>query len=167
MKTEITTEQLNNYLNQQINNSLIIKSYQAFNSFSLLLNTGIRAEEIDTNLWEKRTDGNFELIPQKRNNARIFSPSEIPILWQNAVINQNPIFYTNSYSTLLRAFHNTKNWTKIYIYTKEISIHLYRHLYARNLKELGLTDEQIKDKMGEKKQSSADSYIYGKLFSNI
>lgn len=164
MSQVVTTAQLNAFLNGQIEACEKQFLWKGLNSFELLKITGIRADEINLKYWIKLSPDLYKLTPTKRNNERFFTEAELTQEWIEAIELQNPVRFTNSYSSLMYYFQKTKLWSKMYVNVKEICNHLYRHLYARNLKDLGYTDDEIRIKMGEKKQTSADEYIYGIIY---
>jgi integrase len=159
----ISTQQLDNVLLEQLDNLKNNYDFKGYNTFKLLYDTGIRAGEVNLKYWKKITTDLYELTPTKRNNPRFFT-KELPKEWKDAIQNNSPIAFLNSYSNQMRMFQRHKVWNRITVDKKEICMHLYRHLFARKLKEAGQTDEQIRVAMGEKKQSSADQYIYGILY---
>ncbi len=64
-----------------------------------------------------------------------------------------------TYQKLNYNFNKYFIYSHIYVGSKESRLHLFRHNYVKLLLDKGFSSEEIKDKLGEKNQSSADTYI--------
>lgn len=127
--------------------------------------TGCRANDIlQLNRWSVVDINTVRLAPQKGNNPRDFSvsilePALIDAIFGNINIFQG-LFY-RKYSYYIDLALHRYNFT---LGSKGIGSHLFRHNYARKLKDSGLTDSQVKDAIGERSQSSANAYIYSQIY---
>lgn len=116
-------------------------------------------EALERNRWEFVEDNFLVLRTSKRNNQRIFKTSDVP----NSFIEflNNDLLDSNfvTYQKLNYNFNKYFIYSRIYVGNKESRLHLFRHNYVKLLIDKGFTNEEIKDKLGEKHQSSADIYI--------
>lgn len=130
--------------------------------------TGCRANDVlGFDRWTLLGNGNLQLQPQKNNLLRVFTPAEIDVDFYASVVNNidyfEGLFYRKYEYYIERIFHNHL----FRINQKPVSTHLFRYNYARKLKASGSTDLEIKDKLGERRLSSAQAYIYGNISWDI
>lgn len=127
--------------------------------------TGCRANDaLQFNRWSLLANGNVLLQPQKNNLIRTFIPTDLPPKFYSYLAeNYNPFVgllygkYQYYVGLSLRKYSPT-------VGQKGVLSHLFRHNYAKKLKNLGMLDVDICQKMGEKQQVSANMYIYSQVF---
>ena len=116
-------------------------------------------EALERNRWEFVEDNFLVLRTSKRNNQRIFKTSDVPNSFveflNNDLLDSNFV----TYQKLNYNFNKYFIYSQIYVGNKESRLHLFRHNYVKLLIGKGFSNEEIKDKLGEKHQSSADIYI--------
>lgn len=163
--TELTTAQILGIINDFM--SFIPSWYpQSIDIFSLLKDTGCRIQEATDPIRWRRLGSDYALKPLKGNDIRTFSTAEL---------SQNTIVYLNNFPNYpqeipMRKYQQQFDYFKgnvtILRGQKEISTHLFRHNYARQLRVNGLTDVQVQNKLGERTLSSALEYLDTKIFSD-
>lgn len=132
--------------------------------FLVYYQLGTRAREpLRRNLWTFADKNTIILMPQKNNAPRLFLRREIPRNFLEHLKHPDFLEITPSYSQLNYLFKQAFPYNNLYVGKKSSTLHLFRHNYARALKWQGYTDEEIKIKMGEHQQSSADEYIYSEI----
>lgn len=128
--------------------------------------TGARANDVlQFNRWVLLADLTVQLQPQKGNNLRIFTEAEIdPIFYDYIVSGVNPFagLHYRKYEYYLSQILN-KNWFTIG--DKKAGSHLFRHNYARKLKDSGMSDAMVMAKLGEVSTTMANFYIYRSIYS--
>lgn len=139
------------------------KSLQAYNTFGILYYSGFRISEIINLDVLDLNNGTFVMQPLKNNNIRTLSYSEFPLDFRDIIKHSTNVFLFNSVSSAQHFFSNHWKYKTIFHKTKNVASHLFRHNYAKKLKNQGLTDGQIQLKLGEKQLSSAQNYIYSIL----
>ena len=159
-------------INMKINNNTINQSLLIFLNhiqkhlpfllpqYECMYYLGCRSvEAIERDRWEFVEDRFLVLRTSKKNNQRIFKIDDIPKTFQEYLKNDqlNDNFVT--YQKLNYNFGKYFLYSRIYVGNKESRLHLFRHNYVKLLIDQGFTNEEIKDKLGEKNQSSADIYI--------
>ena len=116
-------------------------------------------EVIERKRWEFLDDSFLVLQPSKNNNQRIFKVGSVPSSFIEYLKNETLEDNFVTYQKLNYNFNKYFIYSHIYIGNKECRLHLFRHNYVKMLVNKGFTNEEIKDKLGEKNQSSADVYI--------
>lgn len=128
--------------------------------------TGARANDVlQFSRWTLLYDLTVQLQPQKGNNLRLFLPEEIdPEFYGCLVDNINPFagLHYRKYEYYLSQILNN-NW--FYIGSKKAGSHLFRHNYARKLKDSGMSDAMVMAKLGEVSTTMANFYIYRTIYS--
>lgn len=116
-------------------------------------------ETIERDRWEFIEDNFLVLRTSKKNNQRIFKINDIPSSFLAYLKNESLEDNFVTYQKLNYNFNKYFIYSHIYVGNKVSRLHLFRHNYVKILIEKGFTNEEIKDKLGEKNQSSADIYI--------
>lgn len=130
--------------------------------------TGARANDvIEFNRWSEYNSTQLLLQPQKGNNARIFNKSDINNDFVYGVVNNENILEFETFRKYDYYLKLTLNRFGLSVGNKGINTHIFRHNYAKKLKDDGSTDVEIKDLLGEVRQSSANSYIYSNVYGFI
>ena len=126
--------------------------------------TGCRiGEAIQFNRWTLLGNGNIQLQPQKSNNLREFDPTVIRAKYFDYVIANTDLFSSVGYRKYNYYLEKVLNYHQFTIGNKSVSSHLFRHNYARQLKLLGVSDDNIRINLGEVTQQSANHYIYSQI----
>ena len=159
MRIVIDSIVLDNLLSDIVyNNSKMNLDFSVY--IELLYLSGCRANDaLEFNRWQLLANSSVLLTPQKGNNLRSFGASELPILFYNSLVDNENIFEYLSYPKVLYYLDELLNKYDFRIIKKRCTNHLFRHNYAKLLKNDGFTDIEIKDKLGEKNLSSAMQYI--------
>ena len=100
--TPLTLQELNEYANTTINNSVGL--LRAYNTFSICKLVGCRAGELDISKWENFANSTTVLQTLKKNNPRVFLTDELPNDFVVAISSQNKSYFLNSYSTIKMYF---------------------------------------------------------------
>jgi len=136
--------------------------------YKALYHLGIRATEaLLPSIWSFPTSNTVVLQPHKGNNLRFFVRSDIPEDYLQSILFPEFINVIPSYSQLNYLFQIYMYYGKIWIGNKSSTLHLFRHNYVKKLKAIGLSDEDIRVRIGEKELSSAQQYIYSEYFVDI
>ncbi len=138
----------------------------AHTTFTLMHNIGCRASETRQENFVEYGERNYLLITKKRNFDRIIEISRIPENFRICIENRNMELALSSYSTI-EFYLNRYAPYQIFNRKKECSTHIFRHIYAKNLKEIGFTMEEIQADLGEKNIASIFQYVYSELFRII
>lgn len=129
-------------------------------SFSAMYHLGCRASEsIDRSLWSVNPDNSYTLQPLKNNDVRQFNSFEVPFEFQLYIEGINEPGYNVNYERLRYLFKMFSIYPRIWVGKKESTCHLFRHNYVKKLMSQGLSNEEIRVKLGEKNMKSALSYI--------
>lgn len=134
-------------------------STPTYNTMRLQYLTGIRLSEVDPKRWEILSDGSYYLNTKKYNHPRQFPADIIPPVWTRAIQDEDTSEYITNHSTYERRLRLMFGGYKFVIGKKRLISHLFRHNWAKKKKvELG-TNEAVRQELGEKRLSSAVSYI--------
>ena len=160
------------YINMKVNNNTINQSLLVFLNhiqkhlpfllpqYECMYYLGCRSiEAIERDRWEFVEDRFVILRTSKKNNQRIFKVNDVPNSFLDYLNNELLEDNSVTYQKLNYNFGKYFIYSHIYIGNKESRLHLFRHNYVKLLIDKGFTSEEIKDKLGEKNQSSADIYI--------
>lgn len=160
------------YINMKIANNTINQSLLLFLNhihkhlpillpqYECMYYLGCRSVEvIERKRWEFLEDNFLILQPGKKNNQRIFKINSVPDSFVEYLRSESLENNFVTYQKLNYNFNKYFIYSHIYIGNKESKLHLFRHNYVKLLIDQGFTNEEIKDKMGEKNQFSADIYI--------
>lgn len=130
--------------------------------------TGCRANDaLQFNRWSLLANGNVILQPQKNNLIRTFAQVDLPHKFY--------IYLAENYNPFVGLLYDKyqyyvglslRKYSPV-IGNKGITTHLFRHNYAKKLKDLGFTDIDICQKMGERQQASANMYIYSNIYGYL
>jgi len=134
--------------------------------FDLLRSTGCRIKEATIRTRWSVTPPTFQLKPLKGNNIRDFTTADLSQTAVNYLINFPPYPQEIPQRKYQVQFDNFKANRIILRGEKPISTHLFRHNYARQLRQSGLTDIQIQKKLGETQLASALEYLNTSIRSN-
>lgn len=130
---QITDAELDSYLQQLVQDAQAYTP-RAWTSFSTLYETGIRAEELDLERWSyDAISDTFILTTLKSQNIRIFTRTELPLLFQRAVQLNQPAFILNSYSSLEYTFRNLARGRLLFTAQKRLLTHAFRHNRAKQV----------------------------------
>ena len=155
----IPKEHISQALQVLVDDSRVIRPF-LFPFFEVMYFTGCRASEaIDQSLWGLTNPGVIILKPNKGNNSRIFNLNEIPESYQEYLKCDTVQRFAPKYDQLNYNFKQLFIYPQVYIGDKKCTLHLFRHDYAKRLKDMGLTDSEVQDKLGEKSISSVMAYI--------
>lgn len=161
----VSDSQLNSLCVFLKNNSSYYYSY-VNHYFELMYLTGCRANEaVNYRLWHPSGDLVINLLPLKFNNQREFLINYINCFLIDNLIASNFSVFSVNYSKINYHILNQIRYYKITIGDKSSSCHLFRHNFAKQLKLAGKSDLEIKHILGERNQSSANSYIYSVIKS--
>lgn len=159
MRRVITNNELDSICRETLELSSIIDPNLTI-LYDIMYRTGCRINDVlEFNRWTVLMNGNIQLEPQKNNNLRVFQESELPsIFYDNLVNNYN---FLNGYFYGKCEYHlkSIINKYDIRRYDKKITTHIFRHNYAKKMSDTGMTNEQVRVKLGEKQLSSATGYI--------
>lgn len=131
---------------------------------NLQYKTGCRINDIlQHERWTVLGSGNLQLQPQKDNNTREFEYSEVTDKFYTSIIENTPLYAEISYRKYQYHLRQILNLYGLRLGDKGLCSHIFRHNYARQLKGSGMTDNDIKIRLGERNQSSANYYIYSTI----
>ena len=159
----ITMKINNNTINQSL--LLFLNHIQKYLPFLLpqyecMYYLGCRSvETIERSRWEFIEDNFLILQPGKKNNQRIFKIDNVPDSFLEYLKNESLDSNFVTYQKLNYNFNKYFIYSHIYVGNKESRLHLFRHNFVKLLIDQGFSDEEIRDKLGEKTQSSANMYI--------
>lgn len=162
----LTNTDLYNVLNNMINNcpNYIIDVQFIYELMRL---TGCRCSEaIDRNRWELQGDGSYKLYTLKNNNPRYFDTVNLPIEFENYLAKVEPLDRTLTYRQV--QFHAAKFLDKwqIKIENSNRLLHLFRHLYIRNLIDVGHSLSTIQEMLGHTHEANTERYANSIIYTN-
>ena len=135
--------------------------------FEIMHSLGVRSvESVEKNRWTFIDDNYLLLDPGKNNNQRLFNLSLVPDSFLSYLRHEHLRECDVNYQKLNYVFSKVFLYSQVYIGNKECKLHIFRHNYAKVLLEFGFSPEEIRDKLGEKNQSSADAYITSEFRTN-
>jgi site-specific recombinase XerD len=165
MNIELSTEQLIAMLADVTTSKNFYTDYMLL-PYQVMRATGCRAvEAISPEMWQVVTPDVFALQPQKGNNIRIIPTVELPDLFTQVLLSDTDYVQSTTYQKLEYHLNRVIKKYDIRVGGKGVACHLYRHAYARGLKAGGASDNEIKQALGERRQSSADAYIYSQVIA--
>ena len=167
MSALITDSQLDTVLYDSIYYDGVI-DYEIRLLIEILYMTGCRINDVlEYDRWSVLMNGNVQLQPQKRNNLRIFTPTELPTLFYDNLVNNINTFDGYYYGKCEYYITEILRKNSIKRNKKYLTTHLYRHNYCKKLHNLGNTDSEIQVKLGLLNLASAQNYIYSNLFGYV
>ncbi len=161
---ELTYEELNESL---IDFLLRIHSFDFYlhDFFSNQFQTGIRYIELyELIRWSYIDDNQIILNTAKDSYDRTFTSNDITFPFYESIITGEFLYNTCAYTTTSRYFKRYYRWPGVYVGTKSLSTHIFRHHKAKQLKHEGLTDLEIQLYFGEKDLKNVQTYIYSQIF---
>jgi integrase len=133
-------------------------------AFNVMFFYGCRFSELrQINRFSNIDSTSFSIIPEKNNNIRTLSKTNLDSVFANFIMTQNQYFSMLNLSTGSYYFKQFYAKKIVYHETKVLTTHLFRHNYAKSLKFQGLTDQQIQLNLGEKDIRNSNNYIYSQL----
>jgi len=158
--------------NQELNSSLLkflegLDYYYPATKplFQLLYDKGFRSIEVnDLQRFTIVSETELRFKPAKNNRYRTFLISDFPSDFIAAIRNHSTKYISISCNTMRYTFNNLYKYRKVFSGDKEISLHLFRYNFCRKLLDLGETNEQIAEKLGEIDLSNLDSYLYADIY---
>ena len=142
------------------------KQKQQFSAafFELLFVTGLRYNDVF--LITPANVFNDEIIiqPSKFNAKRTIPRSSVPVDFHYHLTYPSLPFYSIPYSTIVRDFLRARPCIAKLSDGKDMLLHIFRHNYMKKLFQLGHSNQEIANVMGEKYISSANCYIYSSIF---
>ena len=128
--------------------------------FNVLMNIGCRIEEVtNCNLWNIQDPSHPELQTVKRGGIRYFDNNEIPINYINNIRAGKQRGYFYSASAIRRIYNQLVVYRDIKVKSKDISIHLFRHRYIKQLYANGETITSIARALGYVDEETAKYYV--------
>lgn len=162
----ITTTKLNQSLLAFLSE---VEKYSPYTlpAFECMYFLGCRAIEAREKKRWSIVDNSFVLLnASKRNNQRIFLIEDVPLSFLHYFKSDDIPENHLSYARLNYVFNKFFIYSQLFIGQKQSKLHLFRHNYTKGLIDKGFSNEEIKIKLGEKNQSSADAYI-NSVFSKV
>lgn len=133
-------------------------------AFKIMYHTGCRFSELRSiSRFSFTALNQIQLTPLKNSNNRIFSTENIPTEFLNFITTQNNYFQMLNLSTASYYFKVYFAHKAVYHNTKLLTTHLFRHHFAKSLKNQGLSDQEIQQVLGEKDIRNSNNYIYSAL----
>lgn len=126
---------------------------------------GCRANDLlEFNRWSVLLSGQLQLIPQKGNNVRLFDLSEVNDDWYYSVATNSSLLNSLNYRKYNYYVERALKKWDFHVMSKNISTHVFRHNYAKKLHDSGMSDVDVQTKLGERRLSSAQGYIYSNIY---
>lgn len=154
----LTYERLDEILKTGLSKAQFL-SIPTHNTMYLQYLTGIRLSEVDPTRWHILENGNYFLHTKKYNHPREFTPEQIPTEWHQAIVNQDDFSYITNHSTYERRLRIVFGRHYFMSGKKRIVSHIFRHRWAKMKKAETQDNEAVREALGEKRLSSALSYI--------
>ncbi len=162
---ELTFPELNSALNEFLSQ---IESFDFFlhDLFYNLFLTGVRYTELfELSRWQYYDDNKIVLNTAKDSYDRTFTFNDISFPLYESIITGQFLYGTCAYTTTVRYFRRFFRYPDVYLGTKRISTHIFRHHKAKQLKNDGYSDLEIQAYFGEKDMKNAQTYIYSQIFT--
>lgn len=163
----VTASDLDTFLSWQLT-ELPAHIPHLHSAYDLMYLTGCRAQEsVRLGLWHIRPGIGIIMHPLKDNNDRRFSLSELPsdlLYWIASSIEYNRFV---NYRRLQYHFNMLIGQYGIMVGDKLSLLHLFRHNYVKKLVANGLTETEIKVKMGHKDIDNTRNYINSVILSTL
>jgi len=122
--------------------------------------TGCRANDLlEFNRWSMLLSGQLQLQPQKGNDIRLFDYSEVNDDWYYSVASNSSLLNSLNYRKYNYYVDRALSKWNFHVMSKNISTHVFRHNYAKKLHDNGMSDLDVKVKLGERRLTSAQGYI--------
>ncbi len=146
----------------------ILQSYDQvlFSIFDTMFKTGLRYNDICRMYAEKQGANWIFICPTSKGGAvKYYQATDLNN--QFAISLQNGLNLTalTSYSNAKRIFKRVNPHGPLYVRSKPVTTHIFRHLKAKQLKASGQSDIAIQNVLGQKKLSSTQVYIYSIIYS--
>ena len=151
---------------------VFILNIRAFNKryasiFDLQFKTGLRIGEcVQPNRFVFMDPPHFKIITEKGSNERVFDSSVGDVFFQDMYnVGIFPFHYTSS-STATYFFKHYYKYSQVFVESKGITTHLFRHCLVKFWHELGFDNQYIAEQLGEKDVKNIQLYIDSQLFYN-
>jgi len=137
--------------------------------FLVLRNTGSRgAEVLDLSRWEYEEEtAQVILRPKKRGDIRTFDSSIFPVGYLNLIKQGQQNLGIRSLESYRDIFKRHRPYPLFISATKEITLHLPRHEYIRNLYRENYSINQIMLKMGWRSEETVHWYLSAKITDEL
>jgi site-specific recombinase XerD len=120
---------------------------------------GLRfTEAYELERWTKITEEHYQLKCAKESDKRIINTGDIDERYRDMLENGIKTASIYSYRTLLRTFTAYFRYPYAKAKNKSCKTHIFRHIKALELKNAGLTNEEIQEYFGHKTVNSTKQY---------
>lgn len=155
-------EELNNALNKVCERFSQTFFYNYFLINQLRL-TGIRYAELDYSKYSKVDETTYLLQCVKHSEQRIFNISEFDETFLYLLQNEDKRSKVNCYSALIEQFKISSKGNFFKLEKKYINLHIFRHLYIKNLFAETQNVNYVQSKIGHKNVNQTMSYILSNI----
>ncbi len=163
MQQELFNQDINQIATQIYNNAFLYNSRFKFHIF-FMYHYGVRIGEVfDNHILFDNINNQLIIQPQKRNNKRIITQiARYTAEHLERLYIMNELQQIN-YKSLQREISKLAPYRCMKNGNKNISTHIFRHNYIKQLEQQGYTQAQITTHMGYKSNEVAEIYTNSKL----
>ncbi len=137
-----------------------------FSIFETMYKTGLRYNDICKMYAEKQGANWIFICPTSKGGAiKNYQATEINNQFAISLQAGCNLTTLTSYSNAKRIFKRINPHGTLYVRSKPITTHIFRHLKAKQLKASGQSDIAIQGVLGQKKLSSTQVYIYSTIYT--
>ncbi len=125
-----------------------------------LKNFGLRISEVVSGgVQYIDNEDNLHIQTSKKNNERIIRVQDSQVVFMLENMQNKCENYLNKYKTLQREIKQLNPIRNLMCGKKNISAHVFRHNYIRNLYENGMSFEEINEHLGYTTQKAEYTYL--------
>lgn len=133
--------------------------------FQLMLNTGVRTvEAVNSGLWQLIDPTTVKLTTAKFGDTRLIQTSDIPPLYLSYITASQPVNRIYSTDNLRKHFNQFTSFPTLMCEHKQISCHLYRHNFIKQLYAQGYSIEEIAIILGHVNPTSTAGYVNSVIY---
>lgn len=135
-----------------------------FEAFSLMYSQGLRTIEIcNKSLWTVNNNATVSLTTAKFGDIRTFNFSDIPPFYLSFLQSSKTGLYYYSLVSMQNVFNKFTSYPSLYIKSKQVGCHLYRHNFCKLLYDGGMSVEDISSRLGHQELTSTMGYILSQV----
>lgn len=137
-------------------------------AFQIMYLHGLRTIEIcNKSLWSVNPDTSLTLSTAKFGDERIFLESDLPSFYYSFITSADSSRYYYSVESMQRVFNKFTSYPTLYIKSKQVGCHLFRHNFCKKLYDNGYSVEAISERLGHQELTSTMGYILSQVKTSL
>lgn len=135
------------------------------NCMNVLYNCGCRASEsVNMLKWSELDNSNLKLVTLKYNYERTIEKAILPVTFVTLVLDPEKKEFYCSASNLRKTFEKLTLYPNARVLNKQISLHMFRHNFVKQLYSNGASVDEIEKILGLKSSDIVNNYLHSVIY---